>query len=844
MAVGSSSSWNGSVRRVAAALILWAAFFTASGEVRSAATSSCDLIGPASDFWPKVVRDWSRRVPGLNAGPSQTPAWVSLVYGNAEGEPGSIDLEKDIRRWAGVQEWNWVRSEIWKRPYSRFARGAVGHRLALRQNLILLGTPASNPLLATALKRVRIRVQPDSLEIGGRVYTGSNLLLIAIFPSPYSSGKYVLCILGYSEEALRGLTRHAFGETDYVLFRGRRPLESGFFEKPRCDSWAPAKHPAVYVEYRGWEALEIDTLRYHFDPARTARAEVEDLARREGSLVEEMSPTLRLPRSSRRIEIYLYASADDKLRETGIGSPVHLEDEAGAVHRVFVPGEIPAYQIATLLLRQHLGGRGSPGLRLALALAATAEFDGRPLDEYAFRLVSMRQLPELDGLSSIEEGSPGEEFQRVLSAASFLRFLISEGRMGNLKQLYLNSSKGSLAGQFRALVGETLEGAERRWAERLISSPSRTAKREAVASLGRSPSEVPEASRRSLERAVALFRARRDADARSEIERALAIAPDLATARILLARIAFRNGDSATAIREARTVLESSRDPEVLSWAHVTIGRAEALRGHRSAAALELRDPEVVRGPEPPRLLADLWLENLGLSPNRKAVEEELRFTARADLQNFDWDSAEQKLKAVLATNPDSAAAHFALSEVYLKHHEYWVERATLSNEIHPATTPLDPSLYRNLADRAERELEKGVVLSTPSMARPGGERPAGQEGRRGPLDDLDLFDPSLRARSASPDERHAHFFLGRGYFFSGDFIRARQELGRSLGQDAGDPRFMAWDYIYLGFIELLEGRKSLAKTYFLEARKLRIGGRVTTAAKKGLVLVEAKQAP
>jgi hypothetical protein len=54
----------------------------------------------------------------------------------------------------------------------------------------------------------------------------------------------------------------------------------------------------------------------------------------------------------------------------------------------------------------------------------------------------------------------------------------------------------------------------------------------------------------------------------------------------------------------------------------------------------------------------------------------------------------------------------------------------------------------------------------------------------------------------------------------------------------------MAWDYIYLGFIELLEGRKSLAKTCFLEARKLRIGGRVTAASKKGLVLVEAKLAP
>ena len=150
----------------------------------------------------------------------------------------------------------------------------------------------------------------------------------------------------------------------------------------------------------------------------------------------------------------------------------------------------------------------------------------------------------------------------------------------------------------------------------------------------------------------------------------------------------------------------------------------------------------------------------------------------------------------------------------------------------------------RGPADRAERELEKGVVLSTPGIARPGGERPAGRTGRGGPLDDLELYDPSLRTRSDSPEEHQSHFFLGRNYFLAGDLIRARQELGRSLAQDVFDQRFLGWDYVYLGFIELLEGRKSAARVYFQAARRMKLGGRVTAAAKKGLARTNAPPTP
>jgi len=830
------------MRRRGLALLFLATVLAAPEDLRGAPRTGCDLRGPLSDYWPKVVRDWSRRVPGLNFGPTQTPAWVSLVYGDPDGASEGRRLERFIRHWSGIQEWNWVRSEIWKRPYSRVAEGRPEDRLGFRQNLILMGTPASNPLLARALARVDIQIHPDSIEISGRRYSGGDLVLLAILPSPYYSGKYLLCIVGLTEEALLGLDRLPFGETDYVLFRGRRMLESGVFGKPSCDSWKPARRPAIVPEHRGWGTYEVGTLRYHFDASRTRPGIVEEAAARESTLMEAVSTALRFPRTTGRIEIYLYASADDKFHETGDGSPAHLEEGASAIHRVLVPGSTPpAHEIALLLIRRNLGSRGSAGLRLALALAALPQFEGRPLEEYGARLVAEKGLPDLPKLAEAGPGSPGEDLREALSAASFLRFLMEEGRTGEVKQLYLNSGTGSLSSHFRELLGEPLERAERRWAGALSAAASRQEEPSLRAPDVIAGGAVSADALRLLGQGREYFRARRDAEARTKLELALAIAPRLAEAHLLLARIAFRAGDAEGALREARMTLPLAEgDSELLSWAHVTLGRAEALAGRPAAAALELRDPSVARGPGPPRLVADLWLENLGLSPNRKLVEEQLRTEARADLQNFDWDSAERKLKAVLATNPDSAEAHFALSEVYMRHHGYWVERATLSNELHPGTTALDPALYSHLADRGAREMEEGIILSAPGLSGAGAGRETGRNRGRSPLAGLDLFDPALGKQGDSPDVGHHHFFLGRAYFFASNWERAIQELHLSLGRDGTDSRIVAWDLIYLGFIDLFQGRREAARVRFQAALDLSLGGRIGAAARKGMALAEA----
>jgi tetratricopeptide (TPR) repeat protein len=833
------------MRRLALLALLVAAFLLSGGETRGGSRERCDLDGPLSDFWPKVIRDWSRRIPGNNRGSTQTAIWVSLIYGDLPGEDETPPLERFVRRWSSVQEWNWVRSEIWKRPYSHVSTGAPEKRLGFRQNMILIGTPVSNPFLSQSLKHVGIRIEPGSVSIADRRYSGNDLLLVAIFPSPFHSGKYVLCIVGTSEKTIMGLERVPFGETDYVLFRGRKVVESGAFEKPFCDSWKPAKHPSIFPDHRGWDAEEVGSLRYHFDPARSSRKAVMDLASRESRAMDSVNASLRFPRSRERIEIYLYASPDEKLRETGDGSLVHLDEGAWSIHRVWTPGSAPpAYQIALLLIAKNLGGRGSPSLRLALALAASPDFEGRPLREFGARLALLKEAPELSRHDDRRDPAPGVGLLKALGAASFVRFLMEEGRTAQLKQLYLNSATRSLPVQFRDLLGESLGSAEQRWAMSILPASENALESGSLGSLGVGGNPRVSAEGTDLLRtARGLFLQRKDSEAIPALEEVLSVEPDLAEAHLMLARIAFRNGDADGAVREARRTLELAQgNREWISWAHVTLGRAEAVRDHPTSAAMELQDPSLSLGPESPRLVADVWLENLGLSPNRKAVEDQLRQEARANLQNFDWDSAEEKLKSILATNPDDAEAHFALSEVYLKHQQYWVERAFLSNELHPGTTMLDPGLYQHLADRAEREMEEGMVLSLPEMSEARIRRYAGESGEASMVAELDLYDPTLRKQGDSPDQIHRHFFLARSYFFASRWERARQECRLSLAQDGDNQRIVAWDLIYLGFIDLIQGNRERAGAYFRAARDLRIGGKVGRVVKKGLAISEGSE--
>src|SRR4030095_9214063 len=100
-----------------------------------------------------------------------------------------------------------------------------------------------------------------------------------------------------------------------------------------------------------------------------------------------------------------------------------------------------------------------------------------------------------------------------------------------------------------------------------------------------------------------------------------------------------------------------------------------------------------------------------------------------------------------------------------------------------------------------------------------------------------DLYDPSLRMEGDSPLEYHPHFFRGRALFFASDLAPGREEFRLSLSFDGAQQRIVAWDLVYLGFVDHFIGDIRSACAHFEAARRLKIGGEPAAAPGKGIAL-------
>src|SRR5262245_2708755 len=241
-----------------AALVTMLAVATASPvradqwDYRASAGDAGLVRGPLSDFWFKVRSEWGGYLqvepniqPGgailrqrtLQAAPPSR-VWVSLVHGDLEvgrddeGRRPLAHLFKEfLSELKRAEGRNWPYAQIFDRDWERM--GEAGRA----QNIIMVGTPSTLPPVGPLAEGLGFKIGPGRVDVGKRRYRGDNLLLIFIAPNPNNTEKYALVITGSGEEALLQATNVPYGETDYVLFQGRRLLESGFFSKKDRSAW-------------------------------------------------------------------------------------------------------------------------------------------------------------------------------------------------------------------------------------------------------------------------------------------------------------------------------------------------------------------------------------------------------------------------------------------------------------------------------------------------------------------------------------------------------------------------------------------------------------------------------
>ncbi len=764
------------------------------------AAERTSLRGPISDFWNQVKRDWAQSIPGLRSGTQQTYQWISLVYGSP-GDDDVLDnmLEREMRTWASLMQRKWIRSMFWKKSYDRLRRERFYGSRALQKNLVVMGTPGSNPLLVEMTEGTPFRVDDQRVRIGQKEYRGTSLVLAFIRPNPMGDGSYALVLAAPHRAALLGLLDLPLGPTDYVLFRGGHVVESGFLDWSQPEDLVLGGGRNIRPDHQAWHEVDTQPVRVHFHPAEFRAAEAEAFGVDRRMDVQKLQDFLELDLSDGWDE-YLYPSLDAKMLHTSAPGPTSVDLAAGAVHRVWRPGErVATWPAAMVALWRTWGSTDLQGLLYGLSLLPEGELEDQPLQAWAARLAARGELARAERMIPRQafQGPDGGTLQ-VLGLGAFLQHMLDERGLEALELFYRQARAGSFRRKFREAMGTSLSRAEAGWRRALPAATSHAA---VLAEHNASPPPSV-ATMDLLRQGEASFLARQDAQAERLLQQVLETEPDVGRAHLLLARIAFRAGRDREALEHARqALLVSADDSVVAAWAQVTLGRAHAARGELQAARLELTDPALAAGPDEPRVLADYWLESLGMSPSRAAAARYLSQQAEIDLQRYNWEDAEERVLRILAADPGNVDAHHQLARIRLNKYQYWFDFTMLYNELFPGTTPSDPEQYYYLAQSSRRESLKGVLLAS---------------GEYTPMD-LDLGESLDGAPSPRPSEGSAvtmppagmggaqhrqHFLRAEGYYLAGDWKQAASNLKAILGMSIPVSNFRALVLFRLGFCE------------------------------------------
>lgn len=770
------------------------------------------LTGPIADFWPRVKLDWNRRIPGLNFGPGQTFIWVAMVWDG----PDDLDLEGIVDDLQQREAGRWVRSQITKHRWSEISdRSNLEGMQALKHNLILVGTPDGNDLVRRALESVPLKVTRGGVSTGLTDLTGEDLLVVAIAPSPMEPDRYALVITASSPVALLDAGSIPYGETDYIIFRGRKVLERGFFDwadgVPRRDH---VVRPETFTQHFDWRRLDSRHFTLHYDPTSAREDEVGRIGRGLDEDLEETAAFLAIERGGiDRIDCWLYTSMDEKVRQTGDTRPAHIERGSQGIHVVHGEGYgpiDPSLAARVLISRASRswgkgGARELPGLAFALGLAAREDFQGMSLDEWAARSTRDDGYLPMDLLLARRPEDLESGDLAALDAAAFVRRLIREEGPEPVARFYRTARRSDFHRKFRAIFGRSIREAEKSWLESLPDPPGRAQAPEVAGGGG------PPIRERGMDAATDALR-RRD---NTEAERLLLTLAPTAEARTALARVYFRTGRFEQAAATAQEALAAEGGgAETRAWARLTLARAEAMRGRTIAAIAGLRGREIEEGPEQVRIIAAYWMEKLGRPLNQREAHRVLMAEAEADLMNFKWEEAESKLRSLLAADPQNREAHAALGNVYLSKYQYWYDWILLDRELFPGISQADPLTYKFLADKGNQELR--IAESLPSSSR-------------------EDWLSAMPAHEPGTEEAAPHYLRGRLHFLKGDLAAARRELETALQLEGFDSTLAAYCRLYLGRIAALEGDPDTARGHFDAVVGMRLTAKLTSLAEEAI---------
>lgn len=346
--------------------------------------------------------------PGRTAGAAVLPGRSREEMFGAIMEQGRAALVLPAAP-AGLARRYAAAADAWlARPRGLFRRLTVERRLdaaAPAESLaaplvVVMGTPASNRLLARLAPHLPVTIEPGRFRFLDRTYDDPRDLLVLAWPNPEHPDRLLLVITAASDSTVLRSMDRAEGrlwQADYTVWRGDDLLRRGVFREAPGEAWAFDE--TLDEDRLGWrERFEAGLTR------RTGRLvtlelprgllEAAALDRLVATLDERlggMAATLGLPPDRARVTVRGYPDYETKGKLTGRALSEDADVAAGVAHRVFDPArpEGDGLAEAEILLARAWGETSSDWLAAGSEVWLAGRWMGVPVIEWPARLAGI-----------------------------------------------------------------------------------------------------------------------------------------------------------------------------------------------------------------------------------------------------------------------------------------------------------------------------------------------------------------------------------------------------------------------------------------------------------------------
>ncbi len=350
---------------------------------------------------------------------------------------------------------------------------ALTERELQEEVLLLIGTPASNQVIARLAKSLPFRFEDEALHFNGSTFTDPGIIArLSLFPNPLAPANPVMMTAGLDDEAVLaylrqhpGNSRWGFGwsSLDFEFSIGGRRLLLGRFND---QNWKP--DPALVFDFTATpdtvgRTTLFQFLAYGFQPPAPLLEELQHLYEADAARIQAF--TGRRLRGG--ITVHLYGSAEEKGLTLEDTRRTQVEFDANSIHAVLngIYAGKDDGMANRLMLRSLLGTPKTPLLELGLAVLLAENWQGAAIDIWVPRLQDAEAIPPLERMLT---GASSEDTASLILpplAASFTSFLIDSWGAGEFLKRYAEWTPTT--GQAAAL--------EKSWRTSIANSPQEAA---------------------------------------------------------------------------------------------------------------------------------------------------------------------------------------------------------------------------------------------------------------------------------------------------------------------------------------------------------------------------------